>query len=294
MDCRDRAGRRVEGGEGQDRFLRGLYGTRGGRVCVKLLIQPWVSKLGGRVLNSRLSRVGIPRFIEKNKIDMSQYEERSFRSYNDFFMRRIKPEMRPVSMEPTRLISPCDSRLTVHEITESSCFAIKGTMYTMESLLRDKALARVYDGGTLLLFRLTVDDYHRYCYVDSGQKSKNHWLPGVYHTVNPAAAEVYPIYKENTREFSVLKSQHFGNILMMEVGALMVGRICNEKENCPVHRGEEKGKFEFGGSTVILCLEKDRVELDADIVYNSNKGVETKVRQGEKIGRMSEWKRMKY
>ena len=164
MDCRDRAGRRVEGGEGQDRFLRGLYGTRGGRVCVKLLIQPWVSKLGGRVLNSRLSRVGIPRFIEKNKIDMSQYEERSFRSYNDFFMRRIKPEMRPVSMEATRLISPCDSRLTVHEITESSCFAIKGTMYTMESLLRDKALARVYDGGTLLLFRLTVDDYHRYCY----------------------------------------------------------------------------------------------------------------------------------
>ena len=150
MDCRDRAGRRVEGGEGQDRFLRGLYGTRGGRVCVKLLIQPWVSKLGGRVLNSRLSRVGIPRFIEKNKIDMSQYEERSFRSYNDFFMRRIKPEMRPVSMEATRLISPCDSRLTVHEITESSCFAIKGTMYTMESLLRDKALARVYDGGTLL------------------------------------------------------------------------------------------------------------------------------------------------
>ena len=128
MDCRDRAGRRVEGGEGQDRFLRGLYGTRGGRVCVKLLIQPWVSKLGGRVLNSRLSRVGIPRFIEKNKIDMSQYEERSFRSYNDFFMRRIKPEMRPVSMEATRLISPCDSRLTVHEITESSCFAIKGTM----------------------------------------------------------------------------------------------------------------------------------------------------------------------
>lgn len=119
-------------------------------------------------------------------------------------------------------------------------------------------------------------------------------IPGVFHTVNPLAGEIYPIYKENTREFSVLKSQHFGNILMMEVGALMVGRICNEKENCQVHRGEEKGKFEFGGSTVILCLEKDRVELDADIVYNSNKGVETKVRQGEKIGRMSEWKRMKY
>lgn len=81
-------------------------------------------------------------------------------------------------------------------------------------------------------------------------------IPGVFHTVNPLAGEIYPIYKENTREFSVLKSQHFGNILMMEVGALMVGRICNEKENCPVHRGEEKGKFEFGGSTVICAWKK--------------------------------------
>ena len=84
MDCRDRAGRRVEGGEGHDRFLRGLYGTRGGRVCVKLLIQPWVSKLGGRVLNSRLSRVGIPRFIEKNKIDMSFEQLDSSLSPPDF------------------------------------------------------------------------------------------------------------------------------------------------------------------------------------------------------------------
>ena len=284
MDCRDRAGRRVEGGEGQDRFLRGLYGTRGGRVCVKLLIQPWVSKLGGRVLNSRLSRVGIPHFIEKNKIDMSQYEERSFRSYNDFFMRRIKPEMRPVSMEATRLISPCDSRLTVHEITESSCFAIKGTMYTMESLLRDKALARVYDGGTLLLFRLTVDDYHRYCYVDSGQKSKNHWLPGVYHTVNPAAAEVYPIYKENTRCYSFIDSENFGRILQMEVGALMVGKIINYEEAAQVTRGDEKGRFEFGGSTIVVALPKGSCVIDADILENSRAGMETKVKYGEAIG----------
>ena len=130
MDCKDRTGRRIEGGEGQDRFLQRLYGARVGRACVKVLIQPWVSRLGGRVLNSGFSRVGIPRFIEKNKIDMSQYEERHFHSYNDFFMRRIKPEMRPVSMEPTHLISPCDSRLTVHEITENSRFHIKGTAYT--------------------------------------------------------------------------------------------------------------------------------------------------------------------
>lgn len=284
MHCKDRTGRRVEGGEGQDRFLQRLYGARVGRACVKVLIQPWVSRLGGRVLNSGFSRMGIPRFIEKNKIDMSQYEERRFRSYNDFFMRRIKPEMRPVSMEPTHLIAPCDSRLTVHEITENSRFHIKGTAYTLESLLRDKTLARAYDGGTLLLFRLTVDDYHRYCYVDSGEKSKNHWLPGVFHTVNPAAAAVYPIYKENTRCYSFIESENFGRILQMEVGALMVGKIVNYEEAARVARGSEKGRFEFGGSTIVVVLPRRSCVIDADILANSRAGIETKVKYGERIG----------
>ena len=184
---------------------------------------------------------------------MSQYEERSFRSYNDFFMRRIKPEMRPVSMEPTHLIAPCDSRLTVHEITENSRFHIKGTAYTLESLLRDKTLARTYDGGTLLLFRLTVDDYHRYCYVDSGQKSKNHWLPGVFHTVNPAAAAVYPIYKENTRCYSFIESENFGRILQMEVGALMVGKIVNTRKRRGSRAAVRKDALNSAALRLSLC-----------------------------------------
>ena len=278
----------------QDKFLRHLYNDRGGRLCLKLLIRPFVSKAAGVLLNTRLSARFVPDFVKNNKIDLSIYEKQNFSSWNDFFIRRIRKEERPIDMRENILISPCDGKLSVHRISSDSRFSIKDTEYTAGQLLKNKAIAERYTGGYALIFRLTVDDYHHYCYVADGEKSPDVKIPGVFHTVNPLAGEIYPIYKENTREFSVLKSQHFGNILMMEVGALMVGRICNEKENCPVHRGEEKGKFEFGGSTVILCLEKDRVELDADIVYNSNKGVETKVRQGEKIGRMSEWKRMKY
>ena len=294
MKCKDREGNIVSNNEGQDKLLHTLYDTKAGRVLLKVLVQPEVSKLGSAFLDSRFSKPIITPFIRKNQLDMSPYEDEEYESYNHFFTRRIKKGMRPFAEDTDRVCAPCDSKLSVYPIDEDGTFEIKNTIYTMESLLRSKKLAKHYQGGILCVFRLTVDDYHHYAYIDEGTKTKNYHIPGVFHTVNPLAGEIYPIYKENTREFSVLKSQHFGNILMMEVGALMVGRICNEKENCPVHRGEEKGKFEFGGSTVILCLEKDRVELDADIVYNSNKGVETKVRQGEKIGRMSEWKRMKY
>jgi phosphatidylserine decarboxylase len=142
----------------------------------------------------------------------------------------------------------------------------------------------MYAGGTMLVFRLTVDDYHHYCYVDDGIKTPNHHINGVFHTVNPIANDYYPIYKENTREYSLLKSKHFGDVLMMEVGALMVGKIVNYHNNADVKRGQEKGRFEFGGSTVVLCLQKGQAEIDNDIIANSAKGLETRVKLGEKIG----------
>ena len=191
-------------------------------------------------------------------------------------------------MNPYHLIAPCDSKLTAYQITENAEFTIKNTVYSMESLTRSKKLAEKYRGGYLLLFRLTVDDYHRYCYVDQGKKSSNHIINGVFHTVNPIANDHYSIYKENTRCISFLKSENFGTLMMIEVGALMVGKIVNYHEEKMVERGEEKGRFEFGGSTIILCLKKDRAEIDTDILENSRQGIETKVRYGEKIGRKTE------
>ena len=94
-----------------------------------------------------------------------------------------------------------------------------------------------------------------------------------------------PIYKENTREYSVLYSENFGKILIMEVGAMLVGRIVNYHEEAVVERGEEKGRFEFGGSTILVCLEKGRAVIDKDISENSFNGIETMVKMGEKIGR---------
>ncbi len=235
-------------------------------------------------MDRKISRIAIRPFIRKNKIDMSQFEARKFRSYNDFFTRKINPDCRPVDRNPAHLIAPCDSRLTVYSITADSRFTIKNTEYTLESLLQDSKAACAYEGGQLLLFRLTVQDYHRYCYPDSGMLSKIHHIAGVFHTVNPVAGDYYPIYKENTRTYCYLDSPVFGRILMMEVGALLVGRICNYEESCAVTRGSEKGRFEFGGSTIILCLPKDAAVVDDDILENSRCGFETRVKYGEKIG----------
>lgn len=268
----------------QEKCLKWLYETKLGRRVLKILIKPWVSKVVGRLLNARISKIAIKPFIKKNHIDMSQYESVKYDSYNDFFMRKIKKECRPIDKDGTHFIAPCDSKLSVYKIREDSRFCIKNTQYSMQSLFRNKAISDYYQNGYLLVFRLTVDDYHRYCYVDDGETSKNYKIPGVFHTVNPLANDVYPIYKENTREFSILKSKHFGKIAMMEVGALLVGKIVNYQEQGKVTRGQEKGRFEFGGSTVILCVKENVVKLDERILENSMNNIETVVKIGEKIG----------
>lgn len=284
MIWRDRNGNLVPGDDGQDRLLEWMYGTRPGRLLVKLMIRPGVSRAAGWLLDRRVSALAVRPFIRKNHICMDDFEQRRFRSFNDFFTRRVLPGKRPVDDAPAHLIAPCDSKLTVYDIRPDSRFRVKGTEYTLEGLLQSKELAETFLGGTLLLFRLTVGDYHRYTYIDSGFVTGSTRIPGVFHTVNPAAASRCPIYRENTREYSLLESLRFGTVLQMEVGAAMVGRIVNAPGSRNVRRGEEKGRFEFGGSTVIVLLQKGRAILDADLLRNTAQDAETVVRLGERIG----------
>lgn len=284
MIWRDRAGNPVPGDDGQDRLLEWLYGSRLGRSLVSFLIRPWVSRSAGWLLDRRLSAIAVKPFIKSNRIDMTDFEERKFLSFNDFFTRRVKQGRRPVDENPEHLIAPCDSKLTVYPIEADSTFRIKGVDYTLAQLLRDETLAERFLGGTLLLFRLTVGDYHRYGCIDSGFLGEEIHIDGVYHTVNPAAASRYPIYRENTREYALLESDHFGSLLQMEVGATMVGRIVNDPGKKRVRRGQEKGRFEFGGSTIIVLLQKDAARIDEDILRNTREDAETVVRLGEKIG----------
>lgn len=280
----DRHGKKIEEDSGQDKLLHVMYSTVVGRMFLKPLVQPVVSRIAGNFLNSSLSCRLIKPFIESNRIDMNDYEDTSYSCYNDFFTRKIKPGARSITGTGKTLISPCDSYVTAYRLSEDSILTVKNTKYTLCSLLHSKKLARRFEGGYALILRLTVSDYHRYSYAVTGKQSKNYFIPGKLHTVNPVANDFFPIYKENSREYTVIHSEHFGDVLQMEVGALLVGKIVNHKESGPVTRGEEKGYFEFGGSTVVLLLQKDTVVLRPDLLKNTEEGYETQVRLGDQIG----------
>lgn len=284
MRQKSRDGVLIEKQDGQDRLLSIIYGNIFGRAMLKLLTAPVISKTAGALLSTKASCVLIASFIKKNNIDMQQFETVSYGSYNEFFARKIRSDARIIDQAVNHLISPCDSKLTAIRIRPDTRFILKNTEYTVSSLLKNDELAAGYAGGWALIFRLTVDDYHRYCYVDDGIKEENVRIPGVLHTVNPVANDHYPIYKENSREYSILHSRHFGDIIMMEVGALLVGKIVNHHGRTDVERGQEKGYFQFGGSTVVLLLKKDSVQIDEDILENSRDQIETVVKYGEKIG----------
>lgn len=270
--------------EAQNKLLEKLYGSIAGRMLLKILTAPIVSKAVGAFMDSSLSKPLIGRFVRANNIDTSQYIMTNINSYNDFFTRRIKSGKRRIDLNPAHLISPCDSKLSAYVIGKDSTFLIKNSPYKIADLLCSERLARRYIGGYCLIFRLEVDDYHRYCYIDSGNKSKNLYIRGELHTVNPIALEHYNIYKRNCREYTLLHTENFGTAVQVEVGAMLVGKIQNYHGKYHFTRGEEKGKFLFGGSTIVLLLEADRAILDEDILKNTADGFETVVKYGEKIG----------
>lgn len=284
MNSRTREGALVSVYDGQGRMLRFLYEKPLGQQLLKLLIRPGFSKAAGWLLSTGISRPAIGPFVRKNGIAMEEYIPQRYASFDAFFSRKIRPEARPVDMDEAHLIAPADGKLTAVELEKTGIFQVKGVRYTLESLLRDGRLAERYQGGTLLIFRLSVDDYHRYCHVASGFLSETVRLSGVYHTVSPQGTAQVPVYRENTREYATLTTENFGTVLVMEVGALLVGRIVNTPGGKPVRRGEEKGYFRFGGSSVLVLLEPGRVRLDEDIVRNSAAGEETIVKMGERIG----------
>ena len=286
MDYMDREGHRIKKTTSQDKFLKFVYTHTATRVLMRPLLLPAVSRLGGKLLNTKVSAVFAGLFARTHGIDLNKYEKQKFDSYNDFFTRKIKPGHRKFDRVKENFCAPCDSRLSIYPITAEGKVRVKDTEYTMESLFRSRKIARHYEGGTLCIFRLTVDDYHHYSFVDDGRMGYIYRIPGVFHTVNPAANDVCQIYHENTREYCLLKTEQFGTIAMMEVGAMMVGKITNLKPGaCEVKKGEEKGYFEFGGSTIVLLLQHGKVRLDSDLIENSENGYETIVRMGERIGK---------
>ena len=261
-----------------DGSVRFLYGTVLGRGLLKTIQALLMDWLAVWFLRSGLSRPYMAQFAKKNQIPISKEELKAFPTYRDFFLREREPH--PVDTDPGHLISPCDGWLSAYGIQPDSSFAIKNSLYRVKDLLGDDALAKNYEGGTCLVFRLCASDYHHYCYIDDGRQGPNHYIEGRLHSVQPIACEHFPIFTLNRRSWCLLDTAHFGPVVQTEIGALVVGGIVNRPEG-PMVRGQEKGYFDLCGSTIVLLMEPGRIELLPELAALMGTEQEVRVEQGQ-------------
>ena len=259
--------------------LKFLYQTFVGRCLLKTIVaRPWFSRWRARYQRSARSGKKIVPFVEKYGVDMTAWRGEEFASFQEFFTRAKNYATRAAEQE---LIAVADSKLAVYDIREDMTLKIKRCVYSLEEILQDGELARKYAKGSCLVFRLSVDDYHRYVYPDAGRCMRSWRIGGELHTIRPIS-EKYHVYCRNCREVSVLATEHFGEVTQIEVGALLVGKINNHGAKEFV-RLQEKGYFDYGGSTIVLLI-GEGIEIDEDIRQQSANGIETQVHIGEKIG----------
>lgn len=274
-----------------EKYIKWSYSSPIGKSLLELLIKKKLfSKIYGGYCDTSFSKKKIAPFIKNFNIDMSITNKNidEFRSFNDFFIRQLNTNARPIDMNEDTLVSPGDGRLLAFtNISTDSLIQVKGITYSLSELIGDNKIAKDYEGGVCLVLRLCPTDYHRFHFVDSGVPLENHFIKGNYYSVNPVALERIPkLYCQNKREWSIFKSDNFDDIIHIEVGATCVGTI--EQSYTPnkrVSKGDEKGYFKFGGSTTILFFKKDTIKIDEDILDQSALGFETQVLMGESIGK---------
>ena len=272
-------------------FLHWLYNTRGGGLVAWLLVgSAWPSRLWAALHRTRWSARRIPAFVEKMKIDMSEAEQdlAEFRTFHEFFIRRCRPGARPVCAEPGVLVAPVDGKvLAFPRVDAGTTFRIKRAAFDLEGLLGDASLAAAFTGGSMLVCRLGLADFHHVRFPDSGTPGHPRPIPGRYHAGGPyAERRLVPFFAENRRTVTPFESDHFGPMAIVDVGALTVGSIRQSfRPGVHVEKGAEKGWFELGGSTVVLLFREGAIALDGQLCALTAREVECFVRMGRPLGR---------
>ena len=272
-------------------YINWSYSSPVGKGFLELFIKKKMfSRIYGLYCSSKLSKKKISKFIDEFDIDTDYLEKdiTDFKNFNDFFARKLLEKARPINLNTDTLISPGDGRLLAYEnINMDNIVQVKGFTYSLRELISNDLIAKEFEGGTCLILRLCPTDYHRFHFIDDGICGPSQKIKGSYYSVNPIALEKVPnLFCKNKREWSIFKSDNFGNIITMEVGATCVGTIIQTyRPNTRIKKGDEKGFFKFGGSTTILFFKKNTIKIDDDIVNETQKGIESLVCMGETIGK---------
>lgn len=269
-----------------EKWLVWLYNNPVGEATLWLLVKrKVVSSVYGNSMDRASSTKKIQPFVEEFNIDMSIAQKQEFTSFNDFFTRKLTNTARPVDTNSTIAVSPADGKILAYADISNSDFIIKGYRFDIFSFLNNATLAQKYLNGTLVIIRLAPFDYHRFHFPVSGNISANTRINGDYYSVNPIALrKMAKIFCLNKREFSIISNPLFGDVVMAEVGATMAGSMVQTYTGDLVKKGEEKGYFKFGGSTVVLLFEKNKIQIDNDLLIHTLKGYETTIKVGERIG----------
>lgn len=273
-------------------LYKGLKSSRMENKRIKSLLRS-LSVKQGRKYDDPSSVQSIEPFIRFHRLGMNEVQGTadSFKNFNEFFYRKLKPGARPCDSpdESRVLVSPADSRATFFpSVTEAQRLWIKGRAFTIARLLGDAypdMVSRFVD-GPLAIFRLAPQDYHRFHSPVDGIVKEPKLIEGEYYTVNPMAIRsALDVYGENVRVLVPIETEDFGTVMVVCVGAMMVGSTVITAQPGPIKRTDELGYFKFGGSTLVVLFEKGSVEFDDDLERNSEQTVETLVRVGMAVGR---------
>ncbi|MFA6110724.1 MAG: archaetidylserine decarboxylase [Candidatus Latescibacterota bacterium] len=272
-----------------ERALRWLYETALGSRCRSAVFgHRLISYLVGWTQNRAWSRRRIGPFAAAYGIDPGEVELPldKYPSFNAFFSRRLRPGARPFSGDPRALCSPADGKVLVFpRLTGEVRMPVKGAMVEPSALLAAPAEGIEYRDGACLVVRLSPPDYHRFHFPAAGITGPARSISGRYHSVNPVAlARVPGLLSGNARAVTRLATEVFGPIACVEVGAFAVGSIVQTYAPGRVTRGQEKGYFQFGGSTLVLLFRPGAVQFDDDLRADSAAGLETQVRTGTRLG----------
>jgi len=269
-----------------EKWLLWLYYNPLGEATLWALVKrKLVSSIYGKMMDRTSSAKKIQPFIEDFDVDMNAAQEQEFNTFNNFFTRKLKEEARRIDNNANIVVSPADGKILAYADIRNSDFIIKGYRFDVSSFLENPDLAEKYHDGILLIIRLAPVDYHRFHFPVSGNISATKKITGEYYSVNPfALRKKTEIFCLNKREYTILSNPLFGDIVIVEVGATMVGSIEQTFKTNYVNKGDEKGYFKFGGSTVVLLFEKNKIQIDEDLMVNTGKGYETTVKMGERIG----------
>ncbi len=273
-------------------WIRWLYGTRLGRLISVLVALPPFSRIYGWFQERPGSRRKIRPFIARFEIRMQDFlpEEGAsadvpYSNFNAFFTRRVTDGARPF-VQGNEFPAPCDARYFAYDsLNDSVAVPVKGSLFKASVLIGDSEWTSCFADGPGFIARLCPVDYHRFHYPDDGQVLARWRIPGALHSVNPwALAERSDIFMINERQVSILQTKHFGKLAYVEVGATCVGKIIQSHVGDTFARGEEKGMFLFGGSTVIVVGESGRWQVNGQMAERTRNGVETYLKMGARLG----------